>query len=148
MVFEGMAADRDKWFLFEPDKPWSAQTPQEFSKAIEPGNMFSPTKWSPDGSHILGDGNRGGIFVFSLASKRFTRLSAPGGALAWLNDSRRVLSSDGGRLFVTDTVSNVTNEIMSILPDTFNGVGVSSDNRTIYFTRVNEQGDIWLATFK
>ena len=32
----------DRMFVFEPAKPWTAQTPQQFSRVVEPGVVFFP----------------------------------------------------------------------------------------------------------
>ena len=147
MVYAGQGTDADKMFVFEPYKSWHDQTPQPFSRQIEPGRMFTPSAWSPDATQLLGDDERGTVFTYSLSSGRFTRLSASNDA-TWLHDGRRVLLTDRHRLLLLDTTSKVTREILSVAPDDFGSVALSVDNRMIYFTRVTEQGDIWLTTFK
>jgi hypothetical protein len=87
------------------------------------------------------------VFGYALAARQFTRL-ADGWPWAWLHDSRRILISDRGKLFVLDSVSKSTREILSIAPDDFDGVALSPDNRTIYFSRATQQGNIWLMTLK
>jgi hypothetical protein len=136
-------------FVFEPGKPWKDQTPQSFSRVIEPGVMFTPSSWSLDGKQLLGDGEpRRWIFTFSFASGRFTRSSENGESCCWLNDGRRALVTDRGKLLVLDTFTKTTRELLTIAPDDFDSVALSADNRTIYFTRQTRQGDIWLMTWK
>ena len=135
-------------FVFEPHKPWQEQTPQRFSRRIEPGRMFLPMSWSPDGTQLLGDGVPDGIFVYTLASGQFSRLLARGVSHVWLRDGRRVLVTDQRRLLVHDIAAKTTRELLSIAPDDFDSVAISADNRTIYFTRATLLGDIWLTTFK
>jgi hypothetical protein len=53
---------------------------------------------------------------------------------------------DRGRLFVLDTQSLRRRELLSVEPDEVESAVLSPDNRTIYFTRATEQGDVWLAT--
>ena len=149
MVYGGQGADADKLFVFEPAKLLKDQSPQSFSRIIEPGVMFQPLSWSPDGTQLLGNAEpRGGIFTFSFASRRFTRLSDVGYSQGWLNDSRRALMSERGKLLVLDSVSKDKREILTIAPDEFDSVALSADNHTIYFTREIRQGDIWLMTMK
>ena len=148
MIYEGQGADVDKWFIFEPGIPWSAQTPQRFSRVIEPGILFSPWAWSPDGAKVLGFVSNGGIYSFAFAAARFSKLLDRGDVGSWLNDSRRALVHNQGRLYVLDTASTTIRELFSVAPDEFDNVTISSDNRTIYFTRASEQGDLWLATIK
>ena len=147
MVYAGLGTDADKMFVFEPLKSWHDQTPQPFSRQIEPGRMFTPSAWSPDATQLLGRDERGSVFTYSLSSGRFTRLNA-GREATWLHDGRRVLLTDRHRLLLFDTASKVTRELLSIAPDNFDSVALSVDNRMIYFTRATQHGDIWLTTFQ
>jgi Tol biopolymer transport system component len=138
-------------FVFEPLKPWSKQTPQVLLAVTETGLEFDPYAWSPDGKQLLGAAgiyDKDGIFAYALASKRFTRLTDVGTPWTWLNDGRRLLYTDGGRLLVLDSVSKTSRELLSAAPDDFDSVALSRDNRTIYFTRATKQGDIWVMTLK
>jgi WD40 repeat protein len=158
MIYVGEGRDAQKMFVFEPAKPWKDQRPQSFSRVIEPGVVFDPSgAWSPDGTEFLGDAESdvglfnfsfGGVYTYSFTSGRFTRLSNIGQSQAWLKDGRRVLYSHRGRLFVVDIISKKSREIMSVAPDDFDSVALSADNRTMYYTRQTQQGDIWLMTFK
>jgi Tol biopolymer transport system component len=154
IVYLPGALGDDKMFVFEPAKPWTAQTPQHFSRVVEPGVLFSPGGgWSPDGKRLLGEGvsptdSLVGVFTYSLASGQFTRLTRLGEAWTWLNDSHRALFTHHGRLFIVDAVSKASHELLSVAPDDFDSVALSRDNRTLYFTREIQRGDIWLMTFK
>jgi hypothetical protein len=59
-----------------------------------------------------------------------------------------LLYTDRGKLFVLDRASKRSVEILSVAPDDFDSVDISSDNRTIYFTRSVRRGDIWSMTQK
>jgi eukaryotic-like serine/threonine-protein kinase len=149
ILYLGGASGDDRMFVFEPAKPWTAQTPQQFSRLVEPGVLFTPSGgWSPDGTRLLGDTLPGGLLTYSFASGQFTRLTDIGEAWTWLNDSRRALFTHRGRLFIVDTVSKASHELLSVAPDEFDSVALSRDNRTLYFTRAKVQGDVWLMTFK
>jgi Tol biopolymer transport system component len=149
IVYLGGASGDDKIFAFEPAKPWTAQTPQHFSRVVEPGVLFAPGGgWSPDGKRLLGDVASGGVFTYSFASGQFTRLTRIGESWTWLNDSRRALFTQRDKLFIVDAVSKATRELLSVAPDDFDSVDLSRDNRTLYFTREIQRGDIWLMTFK
>jgi Tol biopolymer transport system component len=138
-------------FVFEPLKPWSEQAPQVLPAVTETGLEFDPYAWSPDGKQLLGATgvhDKDGIFAYALASKRFTRLTDVGTPWTWLNDGRRLLYTERGRLLVLDSVSKGSRELLSVTPDVFDSVALSPDRRTIYFTRATQQGDIWLMTLK
>ncbi len=139
-----------RMYRFDPRKPWKEQNPQALSTVIGADRDFTPLVWSPDGTQVAGEGGLVGrfeVFAYALASKQFTRL-ADGWPWVWLHDSRRLLFTDRGKLFVLDTVSKSTREVLSIAPDEFDGVALSPDSRTIYFSRATQQGDIWLMTLK
>jgi len=138
-------------FFFDPRKPWTKQTPQTLPSVTETGLEFSPGPWSPDGKQLLGvagAADQDGIFTYAFASRQFTRLSDVGTPWCWLNDGRRLLYTYHRKLFVLDSVSKKSRELLSVAPDDFNSVALSPDNRTIYFTRATQQGDIWLMTLK
>ena len=64
---------------------------------------------------------------------------------AWLADSRRFLYNEGGKMYLTDSVSGRTREILSVAPyQVGRGISISADDRTIYFTSGLMQRDIWL----
>jgi eukaryotic-like serine/threonine-protein kinase len=149
VLYGGTATENDKMFVLGPGTPWKEQIPHAFSSAIEPGMLFDPLDWSVDGEQVLGHVYpRGGVFTFSFASHRFIRIADVGFGHCWLNDNRRALVTDRGKLFLVDTVSKDKRELLTIAPDEFESVALSADNRTIYFTREIRQGDIWLMTTK
>ena len=84
----------------------------------------------------------GGVFTYSFASGHFTRLTRIGQPSTWLNDSRRALFTHRGRLFIVDTVSKATRELLSVAPDDFDSVALSRDNRTLYFTRETQRENL------
>jgi len=103
-------------FMFDPRKPWREQSPQFLSSDVD----FTPMSWSPDGRQLLGDGGSQGheqIFAYLFASKQFTRLSEVGTSWTWLRDSRRLLYTFHGKLFVLDSVTKNAREILSVAPD-------------------------------
>jgi hypothetical protein len=75
-------------------------------------------------------------------------MSDIGESWTWLKDGRRFLFTHNRTLLVLDTVSKTTRKLLSVAPDDFDSVALSADNRTIYFTRATQQGDIWLMTMK
>ncbi len=137
-------------YLFDPREPWKEQTVRALSGLNGADRDFTPIAWSPDGSQLVGEGGLTGrfeVFTYAFAAKRFTRL-ADGWPWTWLGDGRRLLYSNRGKLFVLDSVSKGFREILSVAPDDFDGVALSPDRRTLYFSRTTQQGNIWLMTLK
>ena len=90
------------------------------------------------------------VSLYSFATRRFTRLdNTAGGDAIWLNDNRHLLYTDlAGRLRLFDIATNTSREIFSILPDSIESPALSRDNRTLYFTRLSRQTDVWLMHLK
>jgi hypothetical protein len=121
---------KTKMSVFDPRKPWSEQTPHVLAAATDTGLEFDPYAWSPDGKQLLGAvglEDMDGIFAYGFASRRFTRLTDVGSPWTWLNDGRRLLFTNLGKLFVLDSVSKKARELLSVAPDDFDSVALSPD---------------------
>lgn len=109
--------------------------------------------WSRDGQKLVGGTLADGVAVYSFDSQRYEQI-APAlgdiGSAVWLPDSRRLLvgAAATGKLYVVDTVSGKSAEILSVAPDNITEVAVSHDGRRIWFARGSTEGDIWMATLK
>ena len=121
-------------------------------------HVFLPGSWSPDGRSLSGvvfrlDGqNPDGLWVYSLESGRYQRLTDFGNQSAWLRDGRRLLfrrlRPEGG-IFLFDTRSKESRQVLAVPR-----IGVraslrlSRDNRLISFVETATEGDVWLMTFR
>jgi Tol biopolymer transport system component len=122
-----------------------------------PGLGFSASSWSADGRwlagalHVQTPDRRQvpGVVLYSPAERRYVRLSARGEGATWLSDSRRLLYSDGGRIFLFDTLSRTSRQVLTPPPGSdYNDVCLGPDDRVLYLARNTEEGDIWLLTMK
>jgi Tol biopolymer transport system component len=117
----------------------------------DPVRAFRAWSWSPDDRWVAGDvgGGLGGseIWVYSFDTKGYSRI-ATGVAPDWLPDSRRLVYASGGRLFVVDTVSRQSREILARPGETLGDPSLTRDGRSLYFTHATTGADIWLMTFK
>jgi hypothetical protein len=87
--------------------------------------------------------------VYSLDTKEYRKLMVSGSRPLWLDDSRRLLFNTGEALCLTDVDSESVHEVFSVSPDRLTlRPSISSDNRTLYFTRSKSGADIWLLTFE
>jgi Tol biopolymer transport system component len=128
--------------------------------ALSPTERFQPTSWSPDGERIVGrvlrsDGAVATLAVYSLLSKRFTRLPgelarAPGWLYpVWLADGRRLIVRRPDGVAVVNAETGAGRLLFAVGGDiTGRSIGVSSDNRWITYTETATEGDIWMATLK
>jgi Tol biopolymer transport system component len=119
------------------------------------GMGFSASSWSADGRWLAGalhqpDGQQvPGVVLYSLAGKSYLRVTERGHAPTWLSDSRRLLYWDGGTLFLLDTLSRTSRQVLTTPSGSdYNDFCLSPDDRVLYLARNTEQGDIWLLTMK
>jgi Tol biopolymer transport system component len=119
------------------------------------GMGFSASSWSADGRWLAGalhtaDGRQvPGVVLYSLADRRYLRLSDRGESATWLSDNRHLLSWDDDILFLFDTVSRTSRKVLTTFPGSeYNDFSLSPDDRVLYLAHNTEQGDIWLLTLK
>jgi Tol biopolymer transport system component len=136
-------------------KPWKEQSPKPVAVSPELGDGFYVWSWSPDGRKLAGvlwkaDITPNGSGIYSLESGKLERLTGFGGTIGpvWLRDSRRLLFQDQGKLYLIDSQSKRTREILSVAPQEIDPPALSRDDRLIYFSIVVTEADIWLATLE
>lgn len=141
--------------LMEVAKPWKEQTPKQVVVPPEFGARFYVWSWSPDGRKLIGallkaDGvSVLGLGIYAMDSDRLERLAEYGYNPVWLRDSRRLfLQNHRGKLYLLDSQSRSSREILSVAPQSLTGVALSRDDRVIYFSVVMGEADIWLATLE
>ena len=140
-------------FIFDTARPWEAQQPQPLPAIADPTQTFEIWSWSPDGARLAGqkhlaDLSHAGIAIHTVGSTEIRWLTEVGEWPVWLGDNRRLLYSHRGKLLVIDSVSGRQKEILSLPQNTLGSVGLSKDNRTIYFTLQSAEADVWMATLK
>lgn len=136
-------------FTFRPDLPWKEQSPVKLPRP--PEGKFSATSWSPNGQRLAGFVEVGPakfqIAIFSLVSREYRVFPVPGEAAFWLGDSRRLLIRSAGKIFLLDGETGSFHEVLSLEPDAVEEMlDLSSDDRTIYFSRMRSEADIWMLT--
>jgi hypothetical protein len=89
-----------------------------------------------------------GILSYSFDAQKYELLADYGDHPVWLNDNRRLLFPRGGQAFVLDSESKKFHEVMSVAPQHFQSLGLSKDNRVIYYSLTTTESDIWLMTLK
>jgi Tol biopolymer transport system component len=116
---------------------------------------FSASSWSADGRWLAGnlhqpDGQQvPGIVLYSLAGRRYVRLTDRGDSATWLSDRRHLLYWDRNDLLLLDTLGRAARQVLTTSPGSgYNDLCLSPDDRTLYLARNTEQGDIWLLTMK
>jgi Tol biopolymer transport system component len=142
-------------FIVDAAKPWKEQLPKRVAVPRESGVRFYPWSWSPDGRKLAGallkpDGvTVVGLGIYWLESHWLERLPQIVFNPVWLGDSRRLLAQNHrGKLYVIDSQSRTSREILSRSPNSINGAVLSRDNRRIFLSVRVSESDIWLATLE
>jgi serine/threonine protein kinase len=110
---------------------------------------------SPDGLWLAGFQRKGniplpGIVVYSVEEQSYRKVIDHGVLPVWLKDSRRMMCQHKGRFMLVDRVSGRSQNLGFPPEPLLVGVTfhVSSDSRTVYYTQVEWESDIWLATIQ
>ena len=140
-------------FIFDTTKPWSGQQSRALPAIPDKTQTFEIWSWSPDGRQLAGqkhlsDLSHAGIAVHELGSPQIRWLTSEGEWPVWMRDSRRLLFSHRGTLNLIDSESGARQQILSLPQNNLGSVGLSADNRTIYFAARAAEADVWLMTIK
>jgi Tol biopolymer transport system component len=140
-------------FILDATKSWNEQRPTALPAWSEPPGSFQAFSWSPDGRKLAGHlqsagsaSDTAGIVTYSVADRKYQRLTNAGSFPVWLSDSRRLLYAHGDKIVLTDTETGDVHEVLTTAPPVL--FGISRDDRLLYFTRVQVEADIWLSTLK
>ena len=139
--------------ILDAEKPFNDQTPSRLPIKSDEGNWMMAYDWTPNGEKIAGTRvsprtEYSGVAVYDLSTQQYRELTATGAWPVWLGDSRRLLFYDKTKIFLLDTATGRTKEIMSIQPsESFLGITVSRDSRSIYYVLEKKESNIWLGSF-
>jgi Tol biopolymer transport system component len=141
-------------YILDYGKPWNEQQPQ-LTRARLPGRSWLwLNDWSHDGARIAGtvqkpDGGTLGIGAYNLASKTFEQYTSFGQLPRWLPDGRRLLFHARGHIFLADSISHRTKEVLSTKEGTISPYfDVSWDGRMIGYSLELMDSDIWSMTLQ
>ena len=84
------------------------------------------------------------IQVYDFETHTYQQLTTFGQDPVWLKDSRHLLFSWTGRIFLLDTETKKTQEVLAFPPYQVRSASLSRDERFIYYTLNRTEADIWL----
>jgi hypothetical protein len=135
--------------IIEVEKPWGEQTPRRLSaKADGRPEDFWAFSWSPDGRKLAGwsslNGKSPGIIVYDFEADHFEWVVDFGYNPVWLKDSRRLIFTHQYRIFLVNTETKKSHELLPPSPHRVSGYGLSQDNRMLYYGLTMKEADVWL----
>ena len=120
-----------------------AQRVPEPLPAPGPDLSFFPNSWSHDGQRLAGTSSNYGVLVYSFATRSYEKLADHGAYPIWMRDSRRLLYLDAGKIRLVDSRTKEAREVWAPpAGSSFEGLDLSSDERTLYVGRASSEGDI------
>lgn len=137
--------------IVQPDKQWDGQQLTALPALSDPTLSFEGWAWSTDGKKLAGikhlpNGLHSGIGVYDQGSGTYDWFTDFGDWPVWLNDNRRVLFVSQGKIFLFDTTTRKHEPVLTVTDQDVDigSPSLSPDNKTLYFTFVSAEADIWL----
>ena len=107
----------------------------------------TPVDWSPDARSLLfSSAGVNGVWLYSVVNRTYSRLTEGGGG-NWLQDGRRFLYTNRGRVYLFDTGSNTTKEIFAMAGENINAARLAANDSQLFFIHSAIDSDIWLMRF-
>ena len=120
------------------------------------GTAFMARSWSPDGRFLAGDllvlddQRLDGILVYSFESGEYDQVAEHGVEPTWLGDSQTILFQSNivppSEILQADRISKEVRPILSNSPYSLAGPSLPLDDRTLFYTAIEAEADIWLIT--
>jgi Tol biopolymer transport system component len=134
-------------FVIDPITP-ARQAPVHLHQH---GAQLTLWSWSPDGGRLVGGLSMGepesrGLGMYSFATQDYRMLSTHGREPAlFLRDGRRVVFYSDESVHLIDTHSGSSHLLYTVAPDQIRRFTLSADDRTLYYSRLSVESDLWLA---
>jgi Tol biopolymer transport system component/TolB-like protein/Tfp pilus assembly protein PilF len=151
MIAYSIHAPKNDCVIINPDKAWGEQKFVYLAPLSDASLSFEGWSWSTDGKKLAGirhlpNGVHSGIGVYDLETRTYDWLTDFGDWPIWLKDNRHLLFVSQGTIYLFDTASRKYRQIFEVTDQDVD-IGsptLSRDNRTLYFTYVAAEADIWL----
>jgi Tol biopolymer transport system component len=142
----GVAGHDASALIFDATRSFKSQTPDVLPPP-EGTDPFSTNGWSRDGKFLAGQcGFKMGVYIYSLAERKYTKLTDIGEWPVWFPDNRNILFVHGGKdFFVVDRMTKNVRKVFSVKRDVIGPPRLSADGTQAFYSRRVTEGDIWLA---
>jgi len=113
---------------------------------------FSGYAWTSDSSSILGAGDEGGVYLYSIATGSYTRLTESGYFPVWVESPDTLIYVDGeeDRIMFLDrsTGQPVPLDTGELEVSNWRWLHVAPDGKSLIYIVREEEADIWMAEFE
>jgi len=151
MIAYSIHTPKNDCVIINPDKAWSDQKFVYLSPLSDASLSFEGWSWSTDGKKLAGikhlpNGVHSGIGIYDLETRDYDWLTDFGDWPIWLKDNRHLLFVSQGTIYLYDTASRKYRPVFQVTDQDVDigSPALSPDDRTIYFTYVAADADIWL----
>jgi serine/threonine-protein kinase len=128
-------------FLARADGTPDDGAPEPIAPPEDGASPFEPSSWASDGRLLAGTAR--GVVVYSLAERRYRRLTDHGGSPVWLDD-RRLLFTTEREIHLLDSRSGDSRVLFSFLPARLApSVCAAPDARSLYASLVASDEEVW-----
>jgi Tol biopolymer transport system component/pimeloyl-ACP methyl ester carboxylesterase len=155
MIAYSIHTPKNDCVIVQPDRAWNEQKLEYLPPLSDSSLSFEGWSWSSDSRRLAGikhlpSGNHSGIGVYDLESKNYTWFTDFGDWPLWFNDNRHLLFVSEGQILLFDTQTRKYQPVLTVTDQDVDigSPALSPDNRTIYFTYVAAEADIWLMTLE
>jgi Tol biopolymer transport system component len=137
-------------YIIDVGKPWKDQQPQLARTHVPDRSWFWVTDWSHDGEKLAGtvqrlDGGTYGVAALVPRTRALEQVSDFGELPRWLPDDRKLLFHANGRLYLAESGSKRTREILRVTDGAISPYfDVSWDGRMIVYSVEVQESDVWL----
>jgi Tol biopolymer transport system component len=134
-------------YIFDTNKSWAEQTPQQLNPPAEAKENFWPSSWSANGRRLAGawtNAGKNSVHIYDLDTRTYEQLTTFGNNPIWLNDDRRLLFRFDDQIYFVDSETKKVRTVLSFTPHEIRSFCVSKDNRVIYYTLKRTEADVWL----
>jgi eukaryotic-like serine/threonine-protein kinase len=141
-------------YIIDVGKPWKDQQPQLARTHVPDRSWFWVTDWSHDGEKLAGtvqrlDGGTFGIAALAPQTRKLEQISDFGQLPRWLPDGRRLLFHANGRLYLAESGTKRTREVLRVTEGSISPYfDVSWDGRMIVYGVEVLESDVWLMSVR
>jgi Tol biopolymer transport system component len=137
-------------YIIDVGKPWKDQQPRLARTHVPDRSWFWVTDWSHNGEKLAGtvqrlDGGTYGVAAFRPQDRTLEQVSDFGELPRWLPDGRKLLFHANGRLYLAESGSKRTKEILRVTDGSISPYfDVSWDGTMIVYSVEVLESDVWL----